>query len=269
MLVQRATLVKLGGSLITEKDQPDTPRQTVIRRLASEAARALPHLPEGLILGHGSGSFGHASAARHGTHRGLTQPDQRAGAVETQGRAAELHMIVVEALREVGIPAFSLAPSSSAVTEGGSVADFAVEPVAGALAAGLVPVLYGDVVVDRAQGVAILSTEAAFAAVASRLGARGWTIARALWLGETDGIYDSLGHTIPEVSARAPEQALAVAGGSEAMDVTGGMRHRLETALELARQGIPSWIGDGNVSGNLERALLGQEVEGTRVLAAF
>lgn len=260
-------MVKLGGSLITRKERPDTARPDVILRLASELARALPQLEGGIVLGHGSGSFGHAAAARHGIHRGLIDPAQRGGVAETQGRAAALHERVMEALRQAGIPAFSIAPSSAAVAEKGRVADFAAEPIARALDAGLVPVLYGDVVTDRAQGVAILSTEAVFVAVAERLDAWDWTIERVLWLGETAGIYDADGRTIAQVNAAEPAEALAATGGSGAVDVTGGMTHRLETALTLARRGIPSWIGDGNVPGTLERALLRQDVTGTRVVA--
>ena len=49
-------------------------------------------------------------------------------------------------------------------------------------------------------------------------------------------------------------------------ETTGGMLHRVETALGLARLGIPSLILNGLVPGVLERALFDEQVAGTEVL---
>lgn len=267
-------LAKLGGSLITDKSRPGTARPEVIRRLAEEMAAALPRLESGLVVGHGSGSFGHVAAERHGLRGGLPAGTAsgppaaalRKGVPEVQAEAAALHRLVLEALRDAGVPAFSIAPSSAAVAEAGLVASFAAEPVARALDAGLVPVVYGDVAVDRARGATILSTEQAFAALALRLPAWGWRACRAVWLGATGGVHDAAGRVIPEIPAAAAGLARAAAGGSAGVDVTGGMAHRLETALALAAWGVPSWIGDGRSPGSLEGALLGAEPPGTRVV---
>ena len=62
--------LKLGGSLITDKRQPETPRMDVIERLAQEIAAARAANPSlQLVLGHGSGSFGHIYARQYGTRR--------------------------------------------------------------------------------------------------------------------------------------------------------------------------------------------------------
>ena len=62
---------------------------------------------------------------------------------------------------------------------------------------------------------------------------QGRTIRRALWLGETDGLYDDQGHTVPRLSAAdfgGPLRRSAMAiGEPSGTDVTGGMRHRVET----------------------------------------
>src|SRR5262249_33968363 len=137
-----------------------------------------------------------------------------------------------------------------------------------ALTRGLLPVLYGDVVMDRAQGVAICSTERLLALLARRLPERGIVVRRALWLGETAGVWDGEGRTIPRLT-RADLAGLGGALGGSAdtagTDVTGGMRHRVETALDLADLGIPSLILDGREAGLLERALAGEAVPGTEI----
>ncbi|HEY3571130.1 MAG TPA: isopentenyl phosphate kinase [Thermoanaerobaculia bacterium] len=258
------TLLKLGGSLITEKARPETPRLEVIARLAGEIARASRGTR--LIVGHGSGSFGHVAARESGIAGGLRSAEQLPGVSRTQGRAAALHRLVVEALVEAGASPYSIAPSSCLIAEAGRPAAFSAEPLLLALDRGLLPVLYGDVVMDRAWGVSICSTEKVFEIVARALLDHGHTIRRALWLGETDGLYDAEGRTLPRLSAADLERAAGAIGAPSGTDVTGGMRLRVETALALARLGVPSLLANGMVPGLLEKAARGEEVGGTEVL---
>jgi len=62
--------LKLGGSLITEKSVRETVRREVIERAAREVKEALEEGSFGLLLGHGSGSFGHYPARKYGVHKG-------------------------------------------------------------------------------------------------------------------------------------------------------------------------------------------------------
>ncbi len=253
-------LLKLGGSLITEKSRRETARPDVIARLAGEVARVAGRIPERIVLGHGSGSFGHVAAKEHGIAEGLRSRAQLPGISLPQERAAALHREVMSALAAAGLSPFSIAPSSCFVFAGGRPAELADEPLRLALDNGLLPVVYGDVVMDREQGVAIASTERVLVALASRLQVR-----RVLWLGETDGVYDAEGKTVPRLSADQFEEASKAIGSPAGTDVTGGMRHRVETALELARLGIRSVLFNGLTPGLLERALLGETVPGTEI----
>lgn len=263
--MRAAILVKLGGSLITEKSRPETPRREVVDRLAGEIARAAAGLPDRLIVGHGSGSFGHVAARRAGIAQGIRSADQLAGVSSTQERAAALHRIVIQALTAAGACPFSIAPSSCVVSEGGHPIELADGPLLLALERGLLPVVYGDVVLDREQGASICSTERLFDLLARRLPARGVPIRRVLWLGETDGVWDDERRTIPRISAETFADARRAIGSPAGTDVTGGMLHRVETALGLARLGVRSLILNGLVPGALERALRGEEVAGTEV----
>ena len=260
-------LVKLGGSLITDKGQPETARPQAIERLAAEIARGAELVaPARLIVGHGSGSFGHVAAARYEIAGGLSSRSQLPGISLTQERAAALHWQVVAALAAAGALPFSLAPSSALVTAGRSPVAFADEPLLLALERGLLPVIYGDVVLDRERGVAICSTESLFALLAQRLPERGVSVRRTIWLGETAGVYGRDGGLLPLLTRSDLDAAGTAIGGSAGTDVTGGMRHRVETALALADLGVPSLIADGQVPGLLESALAGEEVPGTIVV---
>jgi len=258
--MDRLLLLKLGGSLITDKTRPETPRPGTIRRLAAEVVEALggPGAPR-LVLGHGSGSFGHAAAARFGVYEGV-------GVSRVQERAAALHRRVLDALLAEGAAPFSIAPSSALVAAGGTPAHMEAEPLLLALEAGLLPVVYGDVVMDRERGATIASTEAVFLALVRELERREVPVARALWAGVTDGILTPAGERLDEVRSDDAALALAAAGGAAGTDVTGGMRHRLEAALDLARRGVPSLVFDATVSGRTAAALRGEDVPGTSVL---
>ncbi|MDX1383796.1 MAG: isopentenyl phosphate kinase [Thermoanaerobaculia bacterium] len=260
-------VVKLGGSLITNKLQQSSARMRVLERLCREIALAREMMTEALLVSHGSGSFGHVAAARFKLEEGLKEPAQLPGVATTQDQAHRLHRIVAGSLGQAGVAAFSLAPSSFAVADGGRPAVVHVEPFRLALEAGLVPVTFGDVVLDRSRGASICSTETVLSGLLAPLAEAGWPVRRVLWMGAPDGVLDERGRTIPEVAAENAEAAIAAAGAAAGQDVTGGMRHRLETALEMALLGVESWILNGMDGGVLERALRGERVPGTKVRA--
>lgn len=258
----KVAIIKLGGSLITHKGGRRSIRRQVLKRLAEELAAATAKGRRRFLLGHGSGSFGHVTAAEHGVHVGR---GGATGVSATQAVARELHEAVLDALRGAGLAVWSTAPSSSIVTASGRPVVVGVESVERALERRLLAATYGDVVMDRDQGHAICSTETALLAFARRLRARGAQLGDAYWFGNTDGIYDGEGRTIRRMTARQASGMVAQVGGSADTDVTGGMRHRLDTAIAFARLGVRSWIVDGSVAGTLSAVLAGKHRGGTRI----
>lgn len=259
-------LVKLGGSLITRKEADRSARKSRLRRLARELAEARRRTGAFVLLGHGSGGFGHRAAAQARLQRGLRTARQLHGVGLTQLRARQLHEIVLGCLSEARAGPFSLSPSSFLLLRDGSPVRVFGDAAAEALLRGLLPVLYGDVVADLARGVAVCSTEIALAALGRALRSRGFRLVRAVWLGDTDGVYDRRGRTVPVLTPAVWKKLRPAVGQSPAADVTGGMAHRVEIALELSRLGVESWILDGRQEGTLYDALLGTRRGGTAVL---
>src|SRR5512137_908809 len=145
--------LKLGGSLITDKTADAVARPRVIRRLAREVRVALSKRPGlKLILGHGSGSFGHVVASRYGTHKGVHGPEAWQGFAQVADAAAQLNRIVTTAFVKEGVPVLSLPPSALARCDKGVLNEFDLAPITTALKAGLVPLVYGDVAFDEALG---------------------------------------------------------------------------------------------------------------------
>lgn len=257
--------VKLGGSLITEKDKPHTPRPQVIARLATEIASVRQNHPGlQILLGHGSGSYGHVPARKYGTRQGVHSIEEWQGFAEVWKEANQLNRLVMDALAEAGLPAISFPPSASVWTDGGQVQNWNLQPLQAALLAGLLPVVFGDVVFDHQWGGAILSTEDLFRHLAQKL-----RPARILLAGIEPGVwadYPACTRYLPGITPESFEDVRQSLGGSAAVDVTGGMLSKVEQSLELvtALPGLEVFIFTGEEAGNLENAIQGHSM-GTRI----
>jgi isopentenyl phosphate kinase len=260
--------VKLGGSLITDKNVEASASPEVIRRLAREVRRVRDSASDlRLVLGHGSGSFGHIVAQRYGVHRGCTD---WYGYAYTSAAAARLNRLVADLFLEEGVPVVSLQPSASARCRRGELVELAWHPVEQLLQRGVVPLVYGDVALDEEWGSTIASTEIVFAHLARRLKPQ-----RILLVGEVKGIYSADPHDDP--SARliarmcADELQAQTEGlsGSHGVDVTGGMRSKVLEMAALVRE-MPALrvvFLSGLEAGLLERALNDRRFNPGTVLA--
>jgi isopentenyl phosphate kinase len=250
---------KLGGSVITDKARPGTARHEVIARLAGEVARSLASRPElRLVLGHGSGSFGHVVARQHGTRHGVGSAGEWRGFTEVAAVAARLNRIVSDAMLLAGVPVLSLQPSASAECQGGQLASLAMGPVEHAVAHGLVPIVYGDVALDSELGGTIVSTEQLFAYMARQLHPARLVLVTAVdGVFERDPLVDPSARAVPEISASNWREVQAALGGSVATDVTGGMLAKVEEMVALVREfpGLAVRIISGERQGSLETAL--------------
>jgi isopentenyl phosphate kinase len=256
----RLVFVKLGGSVITDKHQPETERPEVIARLAHEVARALARRPDlQLVLGHGSGSFGHSVARHYGTRQGVRGRAQWQGFAKVAGVAALLNRIVTEHFLEAGVAVWSLQPSASAWCKAGDLVHLATTPIEQALARGLVPMVYGDVALDEVQGGTIISTEQIFAYLARR-----FLPDRLVFVGAVDGVFDGdplrdpSVKPIPEITEANWQEVRTALRGSHATDVTGGMQTKIEEVVNLVRElpGLTAYLISGERQGALESILL-------------
>jgi isopentenyl phosphate kinase len=264
------TFVKLGGSVITDKTGQETPDLPTIRRLAAEVRAALDHR-QGmrLILGHGSGSFGHTYARRYGVHLGIAPEGDWMGFALTAAAALRLNRIVVDELLAAGIPALALQPSATLLSEKGALVGWETATLQAALDHGLTPIVHGDVAFDSVQGTAIISTEQLLVYLASIPELRP---ARIILVGEA-GVYTADPHSdpraqrIPRIDSTNIDVVLRGAGASHAVDVTGGMRGKLELMWRLV-EAHPGLVVQliGPQAGLLAGALLGTaDGEGTTI----
>ena len=260
-------VVKLGGSLITDKRTDSALRPEVLARLCREIAAGREQLEESLIVTHGSGSFGHVAARRHEYSEGAAL-SSKGGVSDIQVAAHRLHGLVTEALIAAGVECYSIVPGSSLVSRFPAPLELFEKPLRLALDLGLVPVTCGDIVLDPRLRGTIVSTEALLSELVRQLDPSWFRVRLILWLGETEGVLDAEGNTVPRVDADNIEAVLAEVGGAAGTDVTGGMRLRVQTAWELAGRGIESRVLNGLRPGCLEAALARRDAGGTVVVRA-
>lgn len=255
--------IKLGGSLITNKQEENSFRAPVAERIAREIRLGLDAIPDMQILvGHGSGSFGHVAARCHGTMQGVHTRDQWRGYAEVGNVAAELNYLMAKILQSAGVPVLRIQPSASALSHDGVITSLALEPILAALEHGLVPLVYGDVSLDDIRGGTIISTEAVFFYLAQHL-----HVDQVLLLGDMDGVLDLDKRVIDRITPANLVDVESALGGSSGTDVTGGMETKVRDMVVLVQRHphLRIRIMSGLAPGLLADTLRGVAAPGTLI----
>jgi isopentenyl phosphate kinase len=278
--MKELVFIKLGGSLITDKTKPYTPLLDVMDDLALQISTTLQAQPNlRLVIGHGAGSFGHVAASEYKTRDGYPHPSPLIhrerdndeehywkGFAEVWYQASSLNRYVMEALHKAGVRSIALPPSSSVIASNGQVAVWETTPISMALASGIVPVIFGDVVFDEVRGGTILSTETLFNYLVKALDPE-----RILLAGLEDAVWEDFPartRKIEKITPASFEEIKKHVGKSAAADVTGGMEAKVQEMLKLVQEnpGLKVQIFSGTGAGNLVRTLMGETL-GTDISA--
>jgi isopentenyl phosphate kinase len=257
---KEVVFLKLGGSLITDKNKPHTARLDVIRRLANEIKQALiDNTGVKLVIGHGSGSFGHIPGKKYNTRQGVYTESQWFGFVEVWREARALTQILLEAFKDADLPVIALPPSAAAVSQGGVIQQWNFQPISMAVQNGLIPLINGDVLFDQEIGGTILSTEDLFESLAFYL-----KPGKILLAGIEPGVWKDFPQNtklIKYINPTSYIQNEGVIGTSNSIDVTGGMQEKVKILLRIIEQ-IPycqGMIFSGMIPRNIIFALGGNE----------
>ena len=267
--MKKLILIKLGGSVITDKTKPFTAKPKIIKRLALEIKGAKKLLPDtDLILGHGSGSFGHTLSSKYQTQLGLINKNSTKGLCQVSNVAVDINRIVLKEFLGVGMNVFSFSPVSFIYSSSDKLEDVFIKPIKRALELNLVPIVYGDVIFDFKKGFTIYSGEKTLDILAKKL-SKNYSKVKVIQCGDTDGVYDERGKTIAEITSKNFPRIKKALGGSKSTDVTGGMAHKVLESLVLAKKDITSIIINGETKNELLNTLLGKKHHGTEVVCKF
>lgn len=247
-------LIKLGGSVITDKSQYKKFNKEQTARLCREIAES----GRSVMIVHGAGSYGHVLAKRYAIQNGLVDFAQVSPAAMVHHDAMELGLLVTSELMAVGIPAASLSPGSCFVMDEGRLVVNDDEVIRRMSHVGIMPVTHGDVVMDRQKGFAIVSGDELMEVMA-----RIFNPERIVFVSDIDGLYDSNPKENPE-ARMIPEVTQEILDGvssdEDVDDVTGGVRNKMEAMLRMCSPDRDCVLVNGTVPGRLLSLLRGEEV---------
>jgi len=249
-------IIKLGGSVISDKNNPYSFNREAVKVIAEEIAQFYPE--ESFILVHGGGSFGHPNAREYKIREGLMGDvkRKRIGFSKTHQAMLKLNDLTIEVFLEKGLPAYSVSSSSIFLIENGDIIYGDLEILRKLLEKGLIPVLFGDTAVALDKGIDILSGDQIVSYLAKML-----KPSKVIFLMDVDGIYDKNpkekgAKLITELTKEGIEHLLE-SSESAGIDVTGGIGNKLKKALEIAHYSDVYFI-NGKVKGNLTKVLQGK-----------
>ena len=258
--------LKLGGSLITNKDVAYTAREEVINRLANEIKQALEADSSiKILLGHGSGSFGHFEANKYGTIKGVKSTKDWIGFYKVSRAASKLHHLVINIINKTGLKCFSFAPLAMVTSEDRKIIEWNINPISVALDKGFIPVIYGDVIFDNKLGGTIFSTEDLFSHLAGIFHPK-----RILLAGIEDGIWKNFPekeHLIPSITSTNYQYYVKQFKKSSSIDVTGGMAAKISVVMEIIKNNpaVEVQIFSGLIPSSLFHSLIGER-KGTQLI---
>ncbi len=245
------TIVKLGGSLITRKDRPQTMNTLAIDISVRAIARSLRSRKKGrLLLIHGGGSFGHYYASRFGVSTTRRQIG-REGVAKVAASMITLHSTVLEKLVNQGVPCKTVLTSELLSDNGKKVTDSGARLLECLFHAELVPITFGNVSINR-TGSAVISGDQIALSVARSQG-----VNRVIFATDVDGIYSNTrmeGSIIRELNGVSTELFK-----SNRYDVTGGIRSKIVVGLQLAKLGAEVFYVNGTKGNRLESLILGRD----------
>jgi isopentenyl phosphate kinase len=252
--------LKLGGSLITEKDIPFSARIDIIQGLGEEIARAIDQNANlKLLIGHGSGSFGHSAAHHFGTQNGIDSKVGWLGFQKVWSAAHQLNQIVIETFSKIGLPVLSFPPSASLISSNQIVKRWVIEPINASLEHNLLPIVFGDVVFDRSLGATIFSTEDLFSHLAL-----SFHPDKILLAGIEAGVFRDFPicqELIKKITPTSYPKISKKITKSSSIDVTGGMTSKVEEMLAIIQKekNMSVQIFSGERKNSVFNALCGQQ----------
>ena len=260
----RRVLIKLGGGLITFKDEPCKVRSDILTACAERISNIVEMgwMP---IIVHGAGGFGHLRAKQYSLSSG--RDEMIAGqdeAVElVRKEMLDLNSQVCKALIDVGLKVSSHPPHTWSRGTGqglvGSLQRFEADD-------GVIPITYGDVNdCDGPEAFGILSGDHLMERLATIEG-----VSKAIFaLFGVDGVMSTPPDSEQQgiLLEKIDSESDFIASHDSKIDVTGGITLKVACARRMAAGGIDVWMVNGEYPDRIVDSLLHTGTIGTNVIS--
>ncbi len=246
-------LIKLGGSVLTNKDRPYSFKRKTLERLTDEIVRS--DLDD-LILVHGGGSFGHPGAEKYKLNS-KNPIDIEEGTAKVQKDMRIMNNHVLEIMHEKGLWTVSLPGGLVTKYKDGKLVDFNEEIFERYLSIGTVPISFGDVAFDEDREVTICSGDDIMLSLAEKAD-------KAIFVANVDGVFKN-GRLVETFTKEMfPLRPEDFDSEETSIDVTGGMNKKVKKMLEMSKH-CPTYVVNGSKKERLYKLLNNESTPCTEV----
>ena len=240
-------LIKLGGSIITNKKKPLSPRRKTIENIAKN----LKKINEPLIIVHGGGSYGHYWSVKYDMHTKPMKYDTR-GVSVVKNSMIDLNKIILDAFLKNRLSPYCLPPTD--FMTGDKPISKKVKEIEKIAKSGLIPITFGDALWYGQNKTYILSGDKIMTLLSKILKPK-----LSIFALDEDGLYSDFKtkKLIYELKGEKPIIS------ENTMDVTGGMTRKVEEASKIAKMGINVFFVNGNKPERIVKAIKNSKFEGT------
>ncbi|MFX0083056.1 MAG: isopentenyl phosphate kinase [Candidatus Hodarchaeota archaeon] len=261
-------ILKLGGSLLTDKNKPFFIREEVAKSTIQQIINA----NEKVILIHGGGSFGHPLAKKYNISRGLDKsiPNQIFGLTETHQAMIKFNSYLINLFLEQNYPVLSIQPSSIFMTDAENITTKSIDIIETALDLNILPVLYGDIILDKLGSFSIISGDQIIFELCRNL--QKYSVSKVIFAIEADGIF------IKDRNSKDKDVRLAskiysselndldLADLGKKIDVTGGIEGKIDFIKQICKFNVPVQLINGLKENYIYNSLKNEKIISTNIL---
>jgi isopentenyl phosphate kinase len=260
-------ILKLGGGLLTDKNKPLSIREDTVK----SAVKQIIDANEKIILVHGGGSFGHPLAKKYSISNGYdkTIPNQILGLAETHHAMVKFNSYLIEQFLESNYPVLSIQTSSIFIKDSEVISTKSLDVIGTTLDLGIIPILYGDIILDKKGSFSIISGDQIILALCQHL--NSYNISKVVFAMESDGLYiidknnNENSKLVTECYSSELDN-LNLADLGQKIDVTGGIKSKLNFIKTICKSKIPVQLINGLIEGYIQKSLKNQNLNCTNIL---
>jgi len=240
-------LIKLGGSIITNKEKPLSARRKTIDNILNQIKR----IREPKILVHGGGSYGHYWSVKYDMHTKPAKYDIR-GVSIVKNSMIDLNKIILDSAVKNRINPYCLPPTD--FMNGNKPIKNKILTINEIAKSGLTPVTYGDALWFGQKKSYILSGDVIMSMIGKILKPR-----LSIFILDVDGVYSN---TKSKKLIRDFKKEKPIISKNK-IDVTGGMTRKITEATNMSKSGLKVFFVNGNKPKRILDAISGKKFEGT------
>ena len=240
-------LIKLGGSIITNKEKPLSSRRNTINKIM----HSLRKVNEDMVVVHGGGSYGHYWSVKYDMHTKPSNYNIR-GVSIVKNSMLELNRIILDSFLRYRLNPYCIPPSDFMM--GTKPITKKIKEIEKIAKSGLIPITFGDALWYADKKSYILSGDQIMSILARVLKPR-----LSIFILNEDGLYSNL--KSKKLINEFKNEKISIK--KDTMDVTGGMTRKVSEATKISKMGLKVFFVNGNKPDRIVKAIKGNKFEGT------